>query len=385
MIDIYLSNSSVDSSSDIFQLGQIGASIHSFQHTPELLDSENIKVALIGVLDQRNSYILSSQHPSVDKVRHSFYSLFMEDDFVGQLIDLGNIKKGATFKDTEYALKETLVFLLKKNILPLVIGGGQSLTYSLFQAFESLEQSVNLLSVDSKIDIGDVDKELNKDNFLGKILVHQPNILLNYCNLGYQTYLTDPKYLSLLGELNFDSLRLGKVRSDFKESEPYIRNADLLSFDMSSLKKSEAPGVNHAGANGFLAEEACQMMRYAGLSDKLSCVGVFDFHEDNIQTNELIAQMLWYFIDGFCCRKGDFPVATKKDYTKYRVNLTANDKELVFFKSNLSERWWMEVPYPLVSSSRFERHRLIPCSYRDYLEAMKDEIPEKWLHAVGKI
>ena len=45
----------------------------------------------------------------------------------------------------------------------------------------------------------------------------------------------------------------------------------------------------------------------------------------------------------------------------------------------------MEVPYPTVSNSKYERHRLIPCSYKDYLEAMKDEIPEKWLHAIGKI
>lgn len=385
MIDIFLSKPTGLNFDFNYESGQVGYAIKQYYNDVDFVFSKDIKIALIGVDDFRNSFIEENQKPNIDEIRNSLFKLYMNEDFVSSIVDLGNINKGLTFNDTEYALQETLSYLLKNNVLPIVFGGGKSLTYAMFKSYQSLEQSVNLLSVDSKIYLGDLDSDINKDNFLGKILVHQPNFLLNFCNLAYQTYYTNPIYLELLEQLNFDAVRLGKMKADFKDTEPYVRNADIISFDLGAIKKGDVEGVNHASPNGLLADEACQLMRYGGLSDKLSSVGIFECHNFKSETANLIAQMIWYFIDGYHHRKGDFPISSKNEYTKFLVNLTTSDKQLVFYKSNLSERWWMEVPYPLVSNSKFEKHRLIPCSYKDYQEAMKDEIPEKWLHAIGKI
>ena len=60
----------------------------------------------------------------------------------------------------------------------------------------------------------------------------------------------------------------------------------------------------------------------------------------------LLAQMIWYFIEGFRERKGDYPIANKSKYTKYHVALENGEHELTFYKSDFSGRWWMDVPHP---------------------------------------
>src|SRR5690554_7142211 len=69
----------------------------------------------------------------------------------------------------------------------------------------------------------------------------------------------------------------------------------------------------------------------------------------------MVAQLIWYFNEGYANRKGDFPVGSKKTYTKFRVFLEELNEEIVFYKSNKSGRWWIEVPYPGSKNSKFMR------------------------------
>jgi hypothetical protein len=95
--------------------------------------------------------------------------------------------------------------------------------------------------------------------------------------------------------------------------------------------------------------------------------------------------MIWYLLDGYFARKGDYPVADKSDYTKYRVMLKNNKYELLFYKSNKSDRWWMDVPYPPDKTLKFERHHFVPCTYNDYLTACNDEMPDRWWNTYQKL
>ena len=64
--------------------------------------------------------------------------------------------------------------------------------------------------------------------------------------------------------------------------------------------------------------------------------------------------------------------------------LKKDDQEIVFYKSNRSERWWMEVPNPN-NKVRYQKHHLVPCSYKDYETALREEMPERWWQAFQKI
>ena len=114
---------------------------------------------------------------------------------------------------------------------------------------------------------------------------------------------------------------------------------------------------------------------------------MFNYYpNDNLKTSEhLIAQIIWYFIDGVSQRKGDFPIGSKKDYLKFSVTLENYENDIVFYKSNKTARWWMEVPYPTTEASKYERHHLVPCNLSDYEMAMKNEIPDLWWRTYQKL
>ena len=348
---------------------------------------ENVHLAIIGVEEDRKAINNEGCGLSADYVREHFYKLF-QGNYTTKIVDLGNIKKGNTIEDSYFALSDVLSQLLKKNIIPIVIGGGQDLTYCNYTAYESLEQTINIVAVDSCFDIGDSDKDLNSQSYLSKIILHKPNILFNYSNVGYQTYFVEQNAIGLMNKLYFDSHRLGQVRTNIEDVEPILRNADVVSFDISSVRQSDAPGNGNASPNGFYGEEACQIARYAGLSDKLSSIGFFEINpafDINGQTSHLAAQMIWCFIDGYYNRKQDYPIIDKSEYTKYRVSIKDHDHEIVFYKSNKSDRWWMDVPYPVNHQIKYERHQMVPCSYSDYETACHDEMPDRWWQTYQKL
>ncbi|MFN8714767.1 MAG: formimidoylglutamase [Bacteroidota bacterium] len=348
---------------------------------------EGAKMALIGVCEGRRSEGNDGTTLAPDTVREYLYQLHA-GPWPLQMIDLGNITAGHTPADTDFALKTVMGALLRQNIIPVILGGGQDLTFAQYLAYEAVEQTVNLLAIDHKFDIGGSGDELNSTSYLSRIILHQPNFLFNFSNLGYQTYFVEQSSVDLMAKLNFDIHRLGQVRSAPELAEPVIRNADLISFDIGAVRLGEAPGNANATPNGFTGDEACRLARYAGISDKLSSFGIYEINpafDFRGQTAHLAAQMVWCFADGYYNRKQDFPFSDKTDYTRFRVFLKDHKHEIVFYKSSRSDRWWMEVPYPPNQKLRFERHALVPCSYSDYEVACNEEMPDRWWQTFQKL
>lgn len=344
-------------------------------------------IAIIGVGEERNSYRNEGCALAPNHVRKYLYQLINLKGS-SKIIDLGNLKIGATTNDTYFALSAILEELIKNNVIPVLIGGSQDLTYANFLAYKNLEQSVNLVAVDSRFNLGESTEEINSNNFLTKIILHQPNFLFNYSHIGYQSYFVDKEETELIAKLYFDSYRLGQVQKNIEEVEPIVRNADIVSFDISAIRQSEAPANNNASPNGFYGEQGCQIARYAGLSDKLTSIGFYEVNPEfdlNGQTAHSVAQMIWYFIDGVNHRKKDFPIGSRKTYLKYMVNLNEGKNEITFYKSDKSERWWMDVPYPSHGKIKYERHLLVPCSYKDYQTACDNEVPDRWWQTFQKL
>jgi hypothetical protein len=162
----------------------------------------------------------------------------------------------------------------------------------------------------------------------------------------------------------------------------------MLSIDIGAVRMSEAPGNIHAGPNGFYGEEICQIARYAGMSDKMSAFGIFEYNpklDRQAQTAQLIGQLIWYYIDGFYGRKQDYPLEKKSDFTKFTVTTKDFKDEIIFYKSKKSDRWWMEVPIRSRAKTKYLRHHLVPCSYTDYKTALSDHIPDRWWQTYKKL
>lgn len=324
---------------------------------------------------------------SDDHFRKYLQDLFPGASWDFNIYDLGTILPGENIQDTYFAVTQVVAELVKQNIIPLMIGGTQDLTFPLYQAYQQLEQTVNLVAVDSKFDLGSPDDEISKDGYLSQILMHRPCFLFNHSTIGIQMPFVKQGEVDLFEKLYFDACRLGEFNTDFKIAEPLLRNADIMSLDLQSIRAADFQGDYYTSPNGFYAEQVCQIVRYAGISDKLTSFGIFNLLPGNLSaaSSHLTAQIIWYFLDGIAQRKGDFPIGSKKNYLKFIVHMESYENDLVFYKSDKTERWWMEVPYPPKSGVKFERHHLVPCNYDDYQLAMQNEMPDLWWKTYQKL
>ena len=189
----------------------------------------------------------------------------------------------------------------------------------------------------------------------------------------------------MANNLFFDYFRLGIVQSDIRKVEPVLRDADIVSFCMSGIKQSEAPGNFRSSPNGFYGEEACQIAKYSGISDRVSSFGLYDLfagNDRNDQSSHLAAQIIWHFIDGFYQRKNDYPKSDISEYQKFIVPLIKLEHDLIFYRNEKTDRWWMEVPY---IKSMNKMSIIISCSHEDYMLACNNEIPDRWWKVYQKI
>ncbi len=345
----------------------------------EELEWQGFRAAILGLnFDDENEGDTNCAS-APDLIRSEFYKLFNWERNM-QLIDLGNLNPGSDKKNTYDNLATVVEMLLEQNVFPIIIGGTHDYTYGQFMAYERQEIPINLVVVDETIDLQH--PELGKDSksFLYKILAHQPNFITNFFHLCHQHYLVDPEMVDTLEKFHFSCFRLGEFKENIKRLEPLVRNADMVSIDLSSLRYSDAPGQLSTSPHGLTGEEACALTRYIGFGDKVSSLGLFEYfpsNDNNRQTARLAAQMLWYFIDGFTARRYDYPQLFTEDFLNYKVPLEETQK-IEFVKSKNDEKWWMKVP--VMNGTEVERIELVPCAYEDYLKSIHyKEVPERWL------
>jgi arginase family enzyme len=359
--------------------------IHSREGSfPDLSDTN---IAIFGVHEDRNALNNEGCAFGADVVRKHLYGLFTGNEQV-KIADLGNIQQGYNIDDTYFAVTNVVAALVTNGIIPVIIGGGQDLSYAVYRAYEHLGQIINIVAVDPMFDLGKDSDEINSQSYLSKVILHQPNYLFNYTNIGYQSYFVDNEAIDLMNKLYFDIYRLGNVRENMDDVEPVVRNADMLSIDISSVRSADAPGNGNAIPNGFNGEDLCRIVRYAGLSDKLSSIGFYEYNptfDPKEQTAMLISQALWYFLEGYYQRKDDYPARARDQYVKFHVKIQDHKEEIIFYKSKKSERWWMEVPVETDLMTKYERHYMVPCSHRDYENALDNNIPDRWWQVYQKM
>ncbi|MFB9110395.1 formimidoylglutamase [Flavobacterium gyeonganense] len=350
-----------------------------FHTQDQFPDIDKINIAIIGVLEDRRNIDIVNE-VNLTAVRKKLYSMF-PGNWDASIADLGDILAGESVEDTYFALKKVTSSLIKNKVIPIVIGGSQDLTYALYRAYDDLEQMVNMVSVDNRFDFGKENEIVSSNSYLTKIIIDEPNNLFNYCNIGYQTYYNSQEEIDLVEKLFFDAYRLGEISNNIALAEPVFRDADLVSIDLNSVKSSDSGNIISFEPNGFNGKEICSLARYAGISDKVSSFGIFN-HNSSIPESALIAQIIWYFVEGYHYRSKEYPFGSRTNYLKYIVPL--EDEELIFYKSDKTDRWWIEIPFLSNGSNKLKRNTLLPCSYDEYLCACNQELPERWWKAQRK-
>jgi formiminoglutamase len=354
--------------------------IHSSNNKPDL---EGVKIAILGVLESRNSVDYIGEEFQLSEIRKALYKLF-PGNWLHGMADLGDIQKGSSVEDTYFALIQVVSSLVNANIIPVIIGGSQDLTYANYRAYDKISSMVNIVNIDKSFDLGDSSKPINNGSYLGKIILEQPYNLFNYTAIGFQTYFNSQEEIDLMEKLYFESYRLGDISHSISLVEPVLRDADIVTLDLNSVKSSEVSLKQKHSPNGFNGREVCAISRYAGISNKVSSFGVYEYNpsKDDEATAMLVAQILWYFIEGVNCRVNDDDFSNQSNFQKFTV--LVEDEELVFYKSKKTGRWWIEIPFLEYSNTKSRQHPLLSCMYDDYESATKGVIPERWYKAYKK-
>lgn len=339
------------------------------------------KLVMFGVSEDRASVRNKGCADAARHVRTKLYGLASPSDAVS-MADLGDLIPGATPADTYVALAHVSSELLAMGKTIVVLGGGQDLTYALYMGYVQQAHIINIASIDPRFDLGD-GEEINSRNYLKHIVMHRPNYLFHHTNVAYQTYLVGQKYVELMQELRFQAKRLGDVQQNLVACEPVMRNADLVTVDMAAVRQGDSPANGDPSPHGLYGEQLCQLMRFAGMSDKTTTLLLSELnpvYDRDEQSAHLAAHALWFFIEGYYGRQNDFPYRDKQNYKRYSVQLQEIASPMQFYKSKKSDRWWMEVPCDDEERrAHYGQHLLIPCTYSDYERAMQNEIPETWL------
>lgn len=318
------------------------------------------------------------QHVSgdaMDKVRHAFYKMYYWHPSV-RIADLGNLINGASLSDTHFALKDVLnyiVFEIKKKAV--ILGGSHDLTLEQYGVFKQRENIVDCVIIDKSIDL-QAENATADQSFLFELLTTTPNYIKNFTAMAFQSYYANPNIIETLDKLNFDCHRLGKVRDELNEMEPAIRSSAIISIDMQVMKQSDVPGIQGLSPNGLMGHEICSLTRFAGMSEDGRTMGIYgigDLENNGALTADLIAQMLWYFVDGHFLKTLETDFSNTDMYKTYNVN--ADGHLLKFITNRRTNRWWMQL----------KEDQFVPCAEFDYREAAQGFLPDRWLRAIGKL
>ena len=357
----------------------LGSQLYKHTEKNGIPDLDAVDMALIVVLEHRSAE--GKRTPAFDSeaFRLDFYKLFY-GNWSLKIADLGDLQPGEEPEDTQFALKQLIAELKAQQVLPLVVGAVQDSTYGCYRAFDSFREMLHVALVDAKFDLCVADEMVSSDSYVSQMITEAPNQLYHLTQIGYQSYFVAQEELDLYNQLFFEPYRLGDLTPDMRRAEPLLRTANLLSVDLHAVAAAEMGGPQGYSPNGFTGREICALMRYAGIADQLQLLGIFEI-PNTPAAYLLSAQMLWYFIEGYTLRINEVPDTLSENYVKFNVPI--DEQHLVFYRSLLTDRWWVEVakgPFEKVARSD-NRPYLVPCLALDYQMALNNELPDCWVRA----
>lgn len=334
----------------------------------EFPDLKNVNIAFFTTNEYRGTGKHIQDSFFENEVRSCFYQLSDIESHLA-MADLGSLRPTPSLEDTKDTLEIVCKELQKSNITLAILGGSHDLDFSIYKSYYSqIEREVNVITTDNVFD-GRQTNIPTENHSLQMIEDTAPG-LFSFGLLAIQRFLLQKDEALLLDNLSINIKSIGELRGHFSELEAMIRYADFLSFDMCSVKSFHQKAMDF----GLSGEEAAQICWYAGLNEKLTVLGIFkDFILEQANVSELkniVAVMLWYFLKGISLRT-DYARFDSHSYQKYQV-FFKNKKELTFYNSKLSSRWWLYGK----SNFGFGDTIILPCTAQDYQMAIKGIYPD---------
>ncbi|MBT3281989.1 MAG: arginase [Cryomorphaceae bacterium] len=370
-----ISNGLIDELDENYLQGSLFKKLDIHTLSSGLPNIDNSSVCIVGVNEYRNSFFETDKQ-DLYSLRKELYKLKFSN-WKLTITDLGNLPNGNTVDDTYHALYEICKELLSKKIIIIIIGGSNDIIYPIFKSFDSYNNKVNIVSIDNQFDLYQESDLVSGRTYMNKIIIDDSNMLNDFTNIGYQRHLCSHDELQLMEKLFFEYISLGQISENNMKAEPIMRNANIVGFDMKSLSFSASFNKTQGNPNGIDSRLACILSKYAGQSNKTNFLGLFELNNNTV-SYKLYSEIIWYFLDGVDKRIIESDFNDSQTFNKYIVQTSGRD--IIFYKSKVSEKWWM-----LIDTTKNTTVTYLPCLESDYLDALNDNIPIRWLKATKRI
>jgi len=339
-------------------------------NTDEILSFD--KIAIIGVQETRSNNNDELEELDFDIIRRTFYD-FKMGNWVLPIYDFGDLTPSHDKISSGEMLTKVLTALLKENYFVIILGGSPSMSYYQYRAFDTIKKNINYFGVDEKLRFGNEIQNPNDENYLTKIISSEPFNLLDFSNIGYQTYFVAQEELDLIGQLNFEAHRLGTINQSIQEVEPIVREADAGMINLSSIEGNCFKSTQDLTPNGFNSREICGVAKYIGSSSVLKSIYISNYLEKYKKLDHmLLSQIIWYILDG----RNHRPEIKNFDDAQYfeKIFVPSDIQIFVFYRNIITDQWWIEIK----EKEEDEKVQIVPCSKSDYLKALEGDIPNKW-------
>ena len=348
----------------------LGDMVDFFDGAEDWFDKHEFDIAIIGVPNVKGAS-KDTFETVPGEIRYWLYGLRRITGPL-RIADLGNVR-GQTLNDRYQAMEEVVEYLNANNVWIVVIGGSQDFTVPLSRGLKKSSDIFDIAIADALVDVDPGEKDFSADTFIHKLGEESNGKLDKVTVLGAQHYFLAPGQEDYMARQHYPVFRLRELKGDqIGRTEPVLRDASLFSFDFCAI---EAPTDLGFGMNpfGFSGAEACRMFWYAGASERMQAIGLFNVSvsaEEGFRTS-LGALLIWHALEGTSARCGDYPRRSIEDYQYKVVYIDDYDQNLRFFHNPENNRWWLEVPWHHGS-------KIIACHESDYDNAVMKEIPEIW-------
>lgn len=234
-----------------------------------------------------------------------------------KIVDLGDIPEG-DLEEMHKAASKMAMELIASGKIVIALGGGHDVTFPLARGFRDgiKADSIGLINIDAHLDVREKKNGQHHSGSSFRLLLEEGIVKgEHFAEIGIQSFVASKEQFNWVLQqgariLTFEDATEAHLPNAFEECEIAMTRGDpdfsvYLSFDMDSVRASDAPGVSAPAPIGFLAEEAYELAVAAGLSKNVRMLDIVEVsppHDIDGRTSRLAARMIAGFLAGVANR-----------------------------------------------------------------------------------
>lgn len=225
-----------------------------------------------------------------------------------RIADLGNVS-GATLEETHSNAKELTAKLIAAGKTIIALGGGHDISYPLAAGFSrSASPDWRLVNIDAHLDVRQKKNDLHHSGSSFRLLIEEGHVTGNrFAEFAIQPFAISREHYDWILEQGASVLLYDDIAKTAIESFARLTKSGVqyLSFDIDSIRSSDAPGCSAPSSVGLSGYEACQIARLAGANgtQMLDIAEVSPPYDIDGRTSRLAARMIVYFLAGVSARR----------------------------------------------------------------------------------